>query len=112
MPEKLENILCELIERGLVTSPTTPPIQSDKVAPENTPEALPDPLKEARRYLTYLISIIENADATAALGLTIKLKKSASMDDINALQPLFLDNLCRIRGEEEAQRLLAKLAPD
>lgn len=104
MPEKLESILHALVEKGLVT-----PSSGHPTAPAAA-SATPDPLKAARRYLTYLIGIIENADANTALMLTLKLKKAATLNDIEAMHPVFLENLRGICGADEAQRLLEKLA--
>lgn len=104
MPEKLEVILHALIEKGLV-SPA-----SDQIRLPPAAITTPSPLKEARRYLAYLIGIIENADAATALSLTIALKKTITLDDIAALHPAFHESLRRICGAVEAERLLEKLA--
>jgi hypothetical protein len=104
MPEKLEVILYALTEKGLIkpASEFSLPQPSEAVT-KTTP-----PLREIRRYLAYLIGMIENADATTALSLTITLKK-ATPDDIAALYPVFHESLRKICGEDEAQRLLGKI---
>lgn len=107
MPENLETILQALIEKGLVTASGS---DITAIAAPVGANITHETLKEARRYLTYLIGIIENADASAALTLTIRLKKAATLDDIKSLHPAFLENLGDICGADEAQRLLEKLA--
>lgn len=104
IPEKLEIILHALIEKGLV-KPAADHLPLAPAAATTAP-----PLKEARRYLAYLIGIIENADAATALSLTIALKKTTTLDDIAALHPAFHESLRRICGAVEAERLLEKLA--
>lgn len=104
IPEKLEIILHTLIEKGLVK----PAANHLPLAPAAVTTA--SPLKEARRYLAYLIGIIENADAATALSLTIALKKTTTLDDIAALHPAFHESLRRICGAVEAERLLEKIA--
>ena len=106
MPELLEQILGILITLGLVIA--QPPGQQTKT------QELPvqDPPRETRRYLGYLIGIVENANAAAALGLTIALKKAGTMEAMQNLYPTFLDKLSSICGEAEAQRLLARLTPE
>lgn len=108
MPEKLEIILHALIEKGLV-KPAADPLPLP-LATFSAVTTAPPLLKEARRYLTYLIGIIENADAATALSLTIALKKTTTLDDIAALHPAFHDSLRKICGADEAERLLEKLA--
>lgn len=107
MPEKLEIILHVLIEKGLVKpaadQPPLPPVTIPAVTTA-------PPLKETRRYLAYLIGIIENADAATALSLTIALKKTTTLDEIVALHPAFHASLRKIYGADEAERLLEKLA--
>ena len=102
MPEKLEIILHALIEKGLV-KPAADHLPLAPAAATTAP-----PLKEARRYLAYLIGIIENADAATALSLTIALKKASTLDDIAALHPAFHESLRKIFGADEAERLLEK----
>lgn len=104
IPEKLEIILHALIEKGLV-KPAADHLPLAPAAATTAP-----PLKEARRYLAYLIGIIENADAATALSLTIALKKTTTLDDIAALHPAFHESLRRICGAVEAERLLEKIA--
>lgn len=105
MPEKLEVILYALTEKGLIKpgSEFSLPQPSEAVT-KTTP-----PLREIRRYFAYLIGMIENADASTALSLTIKLKKSITSDDIAALYPVFHESLRKICGEDEAQRLIGKI---
>ena len=105
MPEKLEHILHVLVEKNLVTSAGHSAVQQ---AATVAPTAL-DPLKEARRYLTYLISIIDNADASAALILTISVRNASSWKDIETLRPAFLECLDQACGPDESRRLLDKL---
>lgn len=106
MPGKLETILHTLIEKGLVK-----PVANQLPLPPATfsTVATAPPLKEARRYLAYLIGIIENADAATALSLTIALKRTTTLDEIVALHPAFHDSLRKICGAHEAERLLEKL---
>ena len=106
MPGKLETILHALIEKGLV-KPVADQLQ---LPPATSTVATTPPLKEARRYLAYLIGIIENADAATALSLTIALKKTTTLDEIVALHPAFHESLRRICGAVEAERLLEKIA--
>lgn len=105
MPEGLETILHALIEKGLVKPASD---RSLLLTAEATPNVT-HPLKEIRRYLAYLIGIIENADATAALSLTITLKKASSLDEIASLYPVFHESLQKICGKDETQRLLGKI---
>ena len=58
-----------------------------------------------------MIGLVENADAGAALGLTIALKKAATMAAMEQMLPVFFDKLSASFGAAEAQRLLAKLEP-
>ena len=95
-----------LIKHGLVA--TDQPEKASS-APLETPAQ--DRLKETRRYLSNLIGLVENADAGAALGLTIALKKAATMTAMEQMLPLFFDKLSEMFGAAEAQRLLAKLEP-
>jgi len=105
LPERLEDILCVLIDKGLVTASPTATIPANAVQP-----ATQDPTKEIRRHLHYLIGIVENANAAAALGLTIALKKASTLEAMHQLYPKFFDALGEICGGEEATRLLQKLA--
>jgi hypothetical protein len=104
IPETLETMLHALLEKGLV-----------ELASGALPERLSSPvqttpLKEAKRYLTYLIGIIENADAAAALSLTIALKKVSAWEDMTIMQSILRDRLHAVCGADEAERLLEKLA--
>lgn len=105
MPQGLETILHALIDKGLVKPASGLSLPQAAEATSNATY----PLKEIRRYLAYLIGIIENADATAALSLTITLKKASSLDEIASLYPVFHERLQKICGEDEAQRLLEKI---
>lgn len=100
MPAELESILFGLIQKGLVSNGIATPDAIDKTSP----------LKEAQRYLGYLIGIIENADASKALGLTIALKRAANPQALAELRPRFHESLLPVVGADEAQRLLDKLA--
>lgn len=104
LPEPLESILEMLIAQGLVT--TDQPEKAPNAPLERSPH---DQLKETRRYLSYLIGLVENTDAGAALGLTIALKKAATMTAMEQMLPVFFDKLSGIFGAVEAQRLLDKL---
>ena len=110
MPEALDEILQELMELGLVAR--QPPTSTPAVAAANQPMTAtsPDKLKDTRRYLTYLIGIVENAHPASALGMTIALKKATTESAIEALYPLFFERLCAVSSEDEARRLLGKLA--
>ena len=106
MPEVLEQIVGILIALGLVIAqPPGHPTKTQEVSAQ-------DPSKETRRYLGYLIGIIENANAAAALGLTIALKKADTLEAMQNLYSAFLDKLISVCGEAEAQRLLARLTPE
>lgn len=104
MPEGLEQILGILIALGLVMTQSPDHPRTQELPAQ-------DPSKETRRYLGYLIGIVENANAAAALGLTIALKKAATLEAMQSLYPAFFDQLSGICGEPEARRLLDKLTP-
>jgi hypothetical protein len=103
LPEALETILQTLLESGLIVS------ASDSL-PETPSHAQITPLKEAKRYLAYLIGIIENSDTAAALSLTIALKKVSDWGSMTAMQDLLRDRLNNICGADETERLMEKLA--
>jgi hypothetical protein len=103
IPEALETILQTLLESGLIAS------ASDSL-PEIPSHAEITPIKEAKRYLAYLIGIIENSDTAAALSLTIALKKVADWEDMTAMQNLLRDRLNNICGADETERLMEKVA--
>ena len=105
MPERLDDVLRILVDKGLITASPTATIPANAVQPE-----MQDPAREIRRYLQYLIGIVENTNAAAALGLTIALKKASTLEAMHQLYPKFLDTLGEICGCEEATRLLQKLA--
>jgi hypothetical protein len=105
MPEWLDDVLRILIDKGLITISPIAIITANAVQPETQ-----DSAREIRRYLHYLIGIVENANAAAALGLTIALKKAGTLETMHQLYPKFLDALDKICGGEEATRLLQKLA--
>lgn len=104
MPERLDDTLRILVDKGLITASPTTTIPENAAQPETQ-----DPAREIRRYLHYLIGIVENANAAAALGLTIALKKASTLEAMHQLYPKFLDALSEICGDEEAIRLLQKL---
>jgi hypothetical protein len=105
MPERLETILHALTEKGLIK----PDLELSLPQPIEAITKTTPPLREVRRYLAYLIGMIENADATTALSLTITLKKATTPDDIAALYPVFHESLRKICDADEAQRLLGKI---
>jgi|GEM_PF-4722440 len=103
IPGTLETILQALLESGLIES------ASDSL-PEVPYNAQITPLKAAKRYLAYLIGIIENTDAAAALSLTIALKKVSDWKEMIAMEPSLRESLGAACGVDEAERLLGKLA--
>ena len=105
MPERLDEVLRILVDKGLITTSPTATIPANAAQPETQ-----DPAREIRHYLHYLIGIVENANAAAALGLTIALKKASTLEAMHQLYPKFLDALDKICCGEEATRLLQKLA--
>jgi len=105
MPERLDDVLRILIDKELITTSPTTTIPANAAQLETQ-----DAAREIRRYLHYLIGIVENANAAAALSLTIALKKASTPEAMHQLYPKFLDALDKICGGEEATRLLQKLA--
>jgi hypothetical protein len=101
MPGSLEAVLHGLLDKGLITR--------GPASQGATPAVVASPSREMRRYLTYLIEIVENADAAAALRLTIALKKSETAQAMLALEAQFAESLRHACGAEEAQRLLGKM---
>lgn len=65
--------------------------------------------KDAQRYFTYLIGIVENADSSQSLALTIALKRANTPEALTALIAPFHSSLEKIVGKEEAHRLMGKL---
>jgi len=106
LPVALEYILSGLIEKGLIVRVVSGNAMEPVHQPRPTP---PSAAKDAQRYFTYLIGIVENADSSQSLALTIALKRANTPEALTALIAPFHSSLEKIVGKEEARRLMGKL---
>ena len=104
LPMELENILAGLVEKGLIARGQS----QDSMEPGQQPRPAA-PTREAQRYFTYLIGIVENAVSSQSLALTIALKRATTPEALTALIALFHNSLEKIVGTEEASRLMGKM---
>ena len=104
-PMELEKILANMLEQGLIARGSeggVEPIQQAR------PVAVSQ-IREAQRYFTYLIGIVDNADSSLSLALTIALKRADTPEALTAVGALFHSSLEKIVGSDEAERLMGKV---
>lgn len=101
----LEKILAGLIEKGLVVRGNGGSLEGGlQLRPATHSQT-----REAQRYFTYLIGIVENADSSLSLALTIALKRADTPEALAAVEALFHNSLEKIVGADEAERLMDKV---